>query len=48
MLRHCKVSNDVKGYHQLLKESGNQYYFVMEAADVYDISYIFFLHEHNC
>ena len=48
VLQHCKVSNDVKGYHQLLKETGNQYHFVMEATGVYHISLMFFLHEHDC
>lgn len=48
VLQHCKVSNDVKGYHQLLKQTGNTYHFVMEATGVYHIRLIFFLHEHNC
>ena len=47
-LQHCKVSNDVKGYQQLLKQTGNQYHFVMEATGVYHISLMFFLHEHDC
>lgn len=48
VLQHYKVSNDVKGYHQLLKQTGNRYHFVMEATGVYHIRLMFFLHEHNC
>lgn len=48
VLQHGKVSNDVKGYRQLLKQTGNQYRFVMEATGVYHISFTFFLHEHHC
>ena len=47
-LQHCKVSNDAKGCHQLLKQTGSNYHFVMEATGVYHISLMFFLHEHNC
>lgn len=47
-LQHCKVSNDVKGYQQLFKQTGNHYHFVMEATGVYHINLMFFLHEHNC
>ena len=47
-LQHCKVSNDVKGYRQLLNQTGEAYHFVMEATGVYHISLMFFLHEHSC
>ena len=47
-LQHLKITNDAKGYQQLLKQTGNQYHFVMEATGVYHISLMFFLHQHNC
>ena len=47
-LHHLKVSNDAKGYLQLLKQTGNTHHFVMEATGVYHISLMFFLHQHNC
>lgn len=47
-LQHCKVTSDAKGYRQLLKLTGNTYHFVMEATGVYHISFMFFLHEHDC
>ena len=48
MLHHCKVSNDVKGFKELLKQTGNTHHFVMEATGVYHISLMFFLNENNC
>jgi transposase len=48
VLKDGKVSNDVKDYQQLLKQTGNTYHFVMEATGVYHISLMFFLHENNC
>ncbi len=48
MLQHLKVSNDVKGYRQLLKQTNTAYHFVMEATGVYHISFMFFLHAFNC
>ena len=42
VLQHCKVSNDVKGYNQLLKQTGNNYHFIMEATGVYHIRLMFF------
>ncbi len=47
-LHHCKVSNDVKGFKELLKQTGNTHHFVMEATGVYHISFMFFLNENNC
>ena len=47
-LHHCKVSNDAKGFRELLKQTGNTYHFVMEATGVYHISFMFFLNENNC
>ena len=46
-LHHLKVSNDEKGFKQLLKQTGNSYHFVMEATGVYHISLMFFLHHHS-
>jgi transposase len=48
LLQHDKVANDAKGFRQLLKQTGNQYHFVMEATGVYHINLMFFLHEHTC
>lgn len=47
MLHYCKVPNDVKGFKELLKQTGSTHHFVMEATGVYHISFIFFLHQHN-
>ena len=41
-LQHLKITNDAKGYQQLLKQTGNAYHFVMEATGVYHISLMFF------
>ena len=48
MLHHCKVSNDVKGFKELLKQTGCTHHFVMEATGVYHISLMFFLNENQC
>lgn len=47
-LHHLKVSNDEKGFRQLLKQTGSTYHFVMEATGVYHISLMFFLNQHHC
>ena len=47
-LHHLKVSNDVKGFKELLKQTGNIYHFVMEATGVYHISLMFFLNDSKC
>ncbi len=48
IMQHCKISNDIKGFSALLKQTGNRYHFVMEATGVYHISLMFFLHEQHC
>lgn len=47
-LEHFKVTNDVKGYRQIIKLTGKSYYFVMEATGVYHPGLMFFLHEQRC
>lgn len=47
-LHHLKIPNEVKGFKELLKQTGSTYHFVMEATGVYHISLIFFLNEHHC
>ena len=47
-LHHLKVTNDVKGFKELLKQTSNTHHFVMEATGVYHISFMFFLHQHHC
>ncbi len=48
VLQHVKVTNNTKGFTQLLKSTGRDYRFVMEATGVYHISLMFFLYEHDC
>ncbi len=48
MLQHVKVTNNTKGFAQLLKLTSGSYHFVMEATGVYHIPLMFFLYEHNC
>ena len=48
VLQHVKVTNNTKGFAQLLKSTGRDYRFVMEATGVYHISLMFFLYERKC
>jgi len=38
-IMYCSI---VKGYNQLLKQTGNNYHFIMEATGVYHIRLMFF------
>ncbi|MDQ2753161.1 MAG: IS110 family transposase [Bacteroidota bacterium] len=46
-LHHAKLPNTEKGFVQLIKLTGHDYRFVMEATGVYHISLMFFLHQHQ-
>ncbi len=48
LLQYSKMSNNPKGFAQLLKLTGPDYHFVMEATGVYHIGLMFFLHSHAC
>ncbi len=48
VLQHAKVSNEGKGFSQLLKQTGTSYHFIMEATGVYHLHLMFFLHQNNC
>lgn len=47
-LTHLKVTNDTKGFRQLVKATGDSWHFVMEATGVYHIALMFFLYEKQC
>lgn len=46
-LQHLQVANSATGFRKMLKESGKETHFVMEATGVYHLNLIFFLKEQN-
>ncbi|MFY0481073.1 IS110 family transposase [Flavobacterium sp. PLA-1-15] len=44
-LQHLQVTNSATGFRKMLKESGKETHFVMEATGVYHLNLIFFLKE---
>jgi transposase len=45
--QHLQVTNTVTGFRKLVKETGKEVQFVMEATGVYHLNFIFFLQEKN-
>lgn len=45
--QHFQVSNNTKGFGELLKTCNGNYHFVMEATGVYHLGLVFFLYEKN-
>ncbi len=46
--QHLQVSNNSKGFNEILKICGKDLHFVMESTGVYHMGLMFFLHEKNC
>jgi len=46
-LQHLQVTNTVSGFRKIIKLSGKETHFVMEATGVYHLNLIFFLKEQN-
>lgn len=46
--QHLQIPNNVTGFRKMLKETGIQTHFVMEATGVYHLNLIFFLQEKKC
>ena len=45
---HLQVSNNKKGFQQLLKSCGKDLHYVMESTGVYHMQFMFYLHENGC
>ena len=45
LVKHLEVSNSKAGFQQLVKASGAQCRFVMEATGTYNLALIYYLHE---
>jgi transposase len=46
-LQHLQVTNSATGFRKMIKESGKETHFVMEATGVYHLNLIFFLRAQN-
>ena len=45
LVKHLEVSNDKAGFQQLVKTTGAQCQFVMEATGTYNLALTYYLHE---
>lgn len=45
---HIQVSNNLKGFKEMLKTCGKNLHFVMESTGVYHMNLMFFLYEKSC